>query len=101
MRTHELDYFIEVSAKSGAKIKDLVAYISKSLFVQNQKRLEEYQDDSDNGSVSSFKSNGDDQERDRGDSNNKTPTNSKTKGQRLKLDETGNGESGQGGGCAC
>jgi hypothetical protein len=33
MKKHELDYFIEVSAKVGTGIKDLVTYISKSLFV--------------------------------------------------------------------
>jgi len=32
MKKHKLDYFTEVSAKTGKGIKDLVEYISKALY---------------------------------------------------------------------
>lgn len=56
MQKHKLNYFTEVSAKSGHGVKELVEYISKVLYHEHKKKLDEFKV-SETGSVgSSYKS---------------------------------------------
>lgn len=44
MQKHNLNYFTEVSAKTGNGIKQLVEYIGKILFHKNKECLYEYKE---------------------------------------------------------
>ena len=44
MQKHHLNYFTEVSAKTGRGIKELVEFIGKTLYHQNQECLNDYKE---------------------------------------------------------
>lgn len=52
MQKHKLNYFTEVSAKSGTGVLDLVHYISKVLYHEYKMKLDEFKE-SETGSVKS------------------------------------------------
>ena len=51
MKKYNLHYFMEVSAKTGAGVQELLTYISKRLYQHNKDKLYEYKE-SESGSVS-------------------------------------------------
>ncbi|CDW86177.1 rab gtpase 2c [Stylonychia lemnae] len=55
MKRHNIDHYVEVSAKTGYGIKPLVEYISKQLYHHNRDNLYEFKE-SETGSQVSYKS---------------------------------------------
>jgi len=55
MKKHNLDHFMEVSARTGYNIKELVEYIGKKLYHENKDNLYDFKE-SETGSQISYKS---------------------------------------------
>jgi GTPase SAR1 family protein len=56
MKKHNLNYFMEVSAKTGNGVKELVSYVSKVLYHEYRKKLDEFKEPETGSVGSSYKS---------------------------------------------